>query len=79
MLGVGDFYYELGIQIVEVCMSTSHRNGGTVLNQIKNYITQLLQLITSLDYDFFLLHLHLKRPLIYLLCTMTTALQKSLD
>lgn len=28
LLGVGDFYYELAIQIVEVCMSTSHRNGG---------------------------------------------------
>ena len=28
MLGVGDFYYELGIQIIEVCMATNHRNGG---------------------------------------------------
>ena len=28
MLGVGDFYYELGVQIVEVCMATNHRNGG---------------------------------------------------
>lgn len=28
MLGVGDFYYELGIQIIEVCLATSHRNGG---------------------------------------------------
>ncbi|KAG9510298.1 Stress-induced-phosphoprotein 1 [Fragariocoptes setiger] len=28
MLGVGDFYYELAIQIVEVFMSSSHRNGG---------------------------------------------------
>ncbi len=28
MLGVGDFYYELGVQIVEVCLATSHRNGG---------------------------------------------------
>ena len=26
MLGVGDFYYELGVQIVEVCMASSHRN-----------------------------------------------------
>jgi len=30
MLGVGDFYYELGVQIIEVCLSTSHRNGGKV-------------------------------------------------
>jgi len=28
LLGVGNFYYELAIQIVEVCMATSHRNGG---------------------------------------------------
>lgn len=28
LLGVGDFYYELAIQIVEVFLSTSHRNGG---------------------------------------------------
>ncbi len=28
MLGVGDFYYELGVQIVEVCMASSHRTGG---------------------------------------------------
>lgn len=28
LLGVGDFYYELAIQIVEVCMATNHRNGG---------------------------------------------------
>lgn len=28
LLGVGDFYYELAIQIVEVFMTTSHRNGG---------------------------------------------------
>lgn len=28
LLGVGDFYYELAIQIVEVFISTSHINGG---------------------------------------------------
>lgn len=28
LLGVGDFYFELAIQIVEVFLSTSHRNGG---------------------------------------------------
>ncbi|PVD30864.1 hypothetical protein C0Q70_10139 [Pomacea canaliculata] len=30
MLGVGDFYYELGVQIVEVCLASSHRNGGLI-------------------------------------------------
>lgn len=28
MLGVGDFYYELGVQIIEVCLALKHRNGG---------------------------------------------------
>lgn len=28
MLGVGDFYYELAIQVIEICIATSHRNGG---------------------------------------------------
>ncbi|VDM64214.1 unnamed protein product [Angiostrongylus costaricensis] len=27
-LGFGDFYYELAVQIVEVCLSTNHFNGG---------------------------------------------------
>ncbi|NWU72731.1 SNF8 protein, partial [Pterocles burchelli] len=30
MLGVGDFYYELGVQIVEVCLALKHRNGGLI-------------------------------------------------
>ncbi|KAI9102495.1 EAP30/Vps36 family-domain-containing protein [Phlyctochytrium arcticum] len=30
LLGVGDFYYALGIQIVEVCMATRGRNGGLI-------------------------------------------------
>ncbi|XP_041366326.1 vacuolar-sorting protein SNF8-like [Gigantopelta aegis] len=30
MLGVGDFYYELGVQIIEVCLATSHQNGGLI-------------------------------------------------
>ncbi|XP_054157682.1 vacuolar-sorting protein SNF8-like [Oppia nitens] len=30
LLGVGDFYYELAVQAIEVCMSTSHRNGGLI-------------------------------------------------
>jgi ESCRT-II complex subunit VPS22 len=25
---VGDFYYELAVQIVEVCLATNHINGG---------------------------------------------------
>lgn len=32
MLGVGDFYYELGVQIIEVCLALKHRNGGEDLS-----------------------------------------------
>lgn len=32
MLGVGDFYYELGVQIIEVCLALKHRNGGMRLS-----------------------------------------------
>ncbi|CAK8692397.1 vacuolar-sorting protein SNF8-like [Clavelina lepadiformis] len=28
MLGVGDFYYELGVQAVEICIATRPQNGG---------------------------------------------------
>jgi len=27
-LGIGDFYYELAVQVVEVCMASAHRTGG---------------------------------------------------
>jgi len=30
MLGVGDFYYELGVQIIEICLATKPRNGGLI-------------------------------------------------
>ena len=29
LLGVGDFYYELAVQVIDVCMSTQRANGGT--------------------------------------------------
>jgi hypothetical protein len=28
MFGVGDFYYKLGVSIVDVCLSTRGKNGG---------------------------------------------------
>eukprot|EP00249_Psilotum_nudum_P010238 c22416_g1_i2 orf=390-1001(-) len=28
LLGIGDFYYELGVQIVDVCLATRMHNGG---------------------------------------------------
>ncbi|XP_057243993.1 vacuolar-sorting protein SNF8 isoform X1 [Malurus melanocephalus] len=30
LLGFGDFYYELGVQIIEVCLALKHRNGGLI-------------------------------------------------
>ncbi|CAF0721482.1 unnamed protein product [Didymodactylos carnosus] len=30
VLGVGDFYYELAVQIVEVCVATTQQNGGII-------------------------------------------------
>jgi ESCRT-II complex subunit VPS22 len=44
LLGLGDFYYELGVQIVEACLATRPYNGGlipldelTALVQVKTY------------------------------------------
>ncbi|KAI5703127.1 vacuolar-sorting protein SNF8 [Diaphorina citri] len=31
LLGMGDFYYELSVQIVEVCLATNYKNGGLIL------------------------------------------------
>eukprot|EP00762_Andalucia_godoyi_P003854 ANDGO_08549.mRNA.1 Vacuolar protein sorting-associated protein 22 homolog 1 len=39
MLGLGSFYYELGVQIVAVCIATRPRNGGLM------EITELLELL----------------------------------
>ncbi|EPS59887.1 hypothetical protein M569_14918, partial [Genlisea aurea] len=30
LLGIGDFYYELGVQIVDVCLTTRPHNGGLI-------------------------------------------------
>ncbi|KAL3851225.1 hypothetical protein ACJIZ3_013107 [Penstemon smallii] len=30
LLGIGDFYYELGVQIVDVCLATRPLNGGLI-------------------------------------------------
>ncbi|KAL1921491.1 uncharacterized protein VTP21DRAFT_11207 [Calcarisporiella thermophila] len=42
LLGVGDFYYELGIQIVEVCLATRSRNGGLIeFEELKKRILKM--------------------------------------
>ena len=30
VLGVGDFYYELGVQIIDICIQTRPSNGGLI-------------------------------------------------
>ncbi|XP_046400305.1 vacuolar-sorting protein SNF8 [Ischnura elegans] len=41
VLGIGDFYYELGVQIVEVCLATNHRTGGLIrLSELRNHLVK---------------------------------------
>lgn len=42
MLGLSDWQYELGVQIVDVCVSTRHRNGGMIP------MAELIRLVTKL-------------------------------
>lgn len=41
LLGVGDFYYELGIQIIEICMQSRELNGGFM--EMDTIVSQLTQ------------------------------------
>lgn len=37
VLGMGDFYYELGVQIVETCLAANHSTGGLMeLEELRN-------------------------------------------
>jgi ESCRT-II complex subunit VPS22 len=42
MLGLGDWNYELGVQVVDVCVSTRERNGGLI------EMKELIRLVTKL-------------------------------
>jgi ESCRT-II complex subunit VPS22 len=42
MLGLGDWQYELGVQIVDVCVSTRERNGGLI------EMSELVRLVSKL-------------------------------
>ena len=47
LLGLGDFYYELGVQIVEACLATRSYNGGLIpLDEL----TKLVQVSTYCRY-----------------------------
>src|SRR5262245_7368670 len=38
-LGVGNFYYELSIQVADVCLRTRERNGGLIpLDELTRYL-----------------------------------------
>ena len=42
LLGFGDWQYELGVQIVDVCVSTRTRNGGIIaVNELINCVNRL--------------------------------------
>ncbi len=39
VLGFGDFYYELGVQIVEACLATRSLNGGLMdMQSLMRYV-----------------------------------------
>ncbi|KAJ4446712.1 vacuolar-sorting protein SNF8 [Periplaneta americana] len=41
VLGIGDFYYELSVQIVEVCLATNYKNGGLIsLDELRQRLVQ---------------------------------------
>lgn len=41
VLGIGDFYYELAVQIVEVCLATNYKNGGLIsLDELRERLIQ---------------------------------------
>jgi len=42
MLGVGDFYYELAVQIIQVCLKTKARNGGLIdVNELCEHLAKM--------------------------------------
>ncbi len=42
MLGLGDWQYELGVQIVDVCVSTRDRNGGLIeMSELIRFVSKL--------------------------------------
>ncbi|KAK8961791.1 hypothetical protein KSP40_PGU021976 [Platanthera guangdongensis] len=41
LLGIGDFYYELGVQIVEICLASRSHNGGLInLQELCSLLSQ---------------------------------------
>lgn len=41
LLGIGDFYYEIGVQIVDICLATRPHNGGLIsLEELSKILAQ---------------------------------------
>lgn len=52
MLGVGDIYYELAIQVVEVCLALNHRTGGVIeLNELYSRLIKSRSATSKSDAD----------------------------
>ena len=50
LLGFGDFYYELGVQVVEACLATRAVNGGLMdLESLSIYVQVCVLLVNSRD------------------------------
>eukprot|EP00729_Bicosta_minor_P007615 gene7615-318_t len=42
LLGIGDFYYDLSVQVVECCLKTSAKNGGLIeMNELQRLVTAM--------------------------------------
>lgn len=52
LLGFGDFYYELGVQIVEACLATRNYNGGFMELEALRAAVQVLPLQTASHYTY---------------------------
>ncbi|KAH7827765.1 Vacuolar protein sorting 22 (Vps22) [Monocercomonoides exilis] len=52
LLGIGDFYYELSVQIVDVCISTRNHNGGIIeISELKRRVEDLRNQKNSISND----------------------------
>lgn len=52
LLGIGDFYYELGVQIVDICLATRPRNGGLIdLEELRSLLAKRRRAVSITEDD----------------------------
>lgn len=52
LLGIGDFYYELGVQIVDICLATRPRNGGLIdLEELRGSLAKRRRAVSITEDD----------------------------